>query len=64
MTYGCHNRPSYRPLFPAQNGWWLDGTTRYPKMEGVKFKMSLECNYTLTDLGKQDAKCEGCKWKR
>lgn len=61
--YGCHNRAEFRAVLPVQDGWWLDGKTRVPKMHGVPFRMARECHYTHTDLGQADARCTGCKWR-
>ncbi len=59
--YGCHNRPAYRTVMPAQNGWWLDGTTRTPRLVPVPFRMAPACQYTHTELGQADERCAGCK---
>lgn len=64
MSYGCHNRAPYLTSMPMQSGWYMDGYTRTPRMVSMPFRMSMDCEYTLTDLGKVDPKCEGCKWKK
>lgn len=64
MTNGCHNRPAYRTGVVVQDGWYMDGYTRVPKMVQVPFKMSHECQYTKSDLGKADPACQGCKHKQ
>ena len=64
MTYGCHNRPAFKRSHFAQDGWWVDGVQRIAKLVTVPFKMAEECQYTLTDLGKADERCQGCKHRR
>jgi hypothetical protein len=64
MTYGCHNRKPFKTMMPAQNGWYMDGVTRTPKMTPVKFRMAAECQYTLSDLGQKDDRCTGCKHRK
>jgi len=61
--YGCHNRKPFRTSTPVQDGWFMDGVTRVAKMISVPFRMSPNCQYTHTELGKVDPKCNGCKWK-
>lgn len=63
MTHGCHDRPAYKPATVVQNGWWSDGETRTAKLVSVPFRMAKDCQYTLSELGKNDAKCTGCKHK-
>lgn len=61
---GCHNRQPYRSTIPMQDGWYMDGHSRSPKMLSVPFRMNPECVYTTSELGQADAKCSGCKWKK
>lgn len=61
--YGCHNRPEYRTTTAMQHGWYMDGHTRTPRMTAVPFRMSRQCNYTHTYLGRADSRCQGCKWR-
>ena len=63
-AYGCSNRPEFKHVFPAQDGWWLDNTTRVAKLTSVPFRMNFECQYRKTDLGKADARCDGCKHRK
>lgn len=63
MTYGCFDRAPYLASTPVQDGWYMDGYTRTPRMVSMPFRMSPDCNYTLTELGEKDEKCHGCKWK-
>ncbi len=54
MSYGCYNREPYRSVFKAKDG---------KKEVWVEFRMTHECQYKHTELGKNDQKCVGCKWK-
>lgn len=66
--YGCYNRPPFRPAFVAQDGWYVPGhkhkPNKSPEFTSVPFRMSEDCNYTLTSLGRVDAHCAGCKHKK
>ncbi len=59
--YGCHNRPPFRTVTPVQDGWWLDGTTRTPKLVAMPFRMNPACQYTHTELGQADVRCHECR---
>lgn len=60
---GCHDRRPYRASMVVQDGWFMDGITRVAKVVSVPFRMSPLCNYTDTQLGQTDSRCDGCKWK-
>lgn len=48
----------------VQDGWWMDGYTRYPKMKAVEFRGSPGCVYSTDPLmGSKDPGCVGCKWR-
>ena len=49
--YGCHNRAPYPAVSVAPNG------TAWP------FRMAPDCQFTKTDLGKADKRCDGCSWR-
>ena len=51
-VYGCFNRPPFLPIVQSKQY----GST-FP------FTMAKDCNYTHTDLGRVDPRCEGCKHK-
>ena len=51
QTYGCHNRAPFQPKYRAANG------------EPVQHKMTTDCQYRHTELGKADPKCAGCRWR-
>lgn len=63
MTYGCYNRSEYRTVQPMQDGWYMDGVTRTPRLVAVPHRMAKDCQYTHTTLGQNDARCVGCKWR-
>jgi hypothetical protein len=64
MTNGCHNHPPYRQRVVVQDGWYMDGVTRVAKMVQVPFKMSPDCQYSKSGLGKADPGCNGCKHRQ
>ena len=57
---GCHNREPFKGCFRAQDGWNTDGTAKWLM---VPFRMSLDCEYSKSDLGQIDKRCNGCKWR-
>lgn len=61
--YGCHNR-KLGTYTVVQNGWFMDGVTRAPKMEAIPFRSSRECVYSTSDLGRADPSCRGCSWNQ
>lgn len=63
MTNGCHNRGWFRTILPVQDGWYMDGATRVPRMVGSPFRMARDCQYTKTALGQADPGCVGCRWR-
>lgn len=54
MTYTCHNRAPFKQIMRVND---KKGQLCIP------FRMAKECQYTLTELGKADKECEGCKWR-
>ena len=52
--YGCHNRPPFLPIVRVEKAGQV---AQWP------FAMSPNCQYTHTDLGRVDPRCEGCKHK-
>lgn len=59
--YGCFNRPPFRTVMPVQDGWYLDGVTRTPRLVAMRHRMQPDCQYTHTELGQADAGCTDCK---
>lgn len=62
--YGCYNRQPFKDSTVVQDGWFLDGVTRTPRMVKVKDTMSKDCRYSKDPaLGQKDERCVGCKWR-
>jgi len=60
---GCHDRKPFKESVPVQDGHFMDGVTRTPRMVSSPFRMSKACEYTKTTLGQADKGCTGCKWR-
>ena len=60
---GCHNRAPLKTLVVVQDGWYMDGYTRTPRMASIPNPMTKTCQYTRTALGAADKGCAGCKWQ-
>lgn len=68
----CHNRRPFKSFAVIQDGWFMDGVTRTPKMIASPFRMSTECVYSADTsniarsggLGAFDPGCAGCQWKQ
>lgn len=64
---GCHNHEPYQDAMWVQDGWMVHqergAVSKVPRMVYVPFKMEPKCQYTLTELGKVDESCNGCKHK-
>lgn len=58
--YGCYNRQPFKDSTVVQDGWFLDGVTRTPRMVKVKDAMSKDCQYSNST---PDERCTGCKWR-
>jgi len=65
--HGCHNRAPFLPETAMQDGWLPaehnGEPSRMPRMEAVPFRMASDCRYTLSDLGQNDPRCAGCRWR-
>lgn len=51
--YGCHNRKPFVPAYKATNGRQWIPTFGQP-----------DCQFTLSQLGRQDKSCAGCVWRK
>lgn len=58
---GCYNRAPLRPAMPVQNGWRPSGSSREPVMVWIPNRMTMDCQYTHTELGQADPRCLGCE---
>lgn len=66
--YGCHNRAPFRDTLVVQDGWLeindgFGNPTRCAQWKRIPFRNRPDCGYTVSKLGQQDPRCEGCKWK-
>ena len=61
--YACFNRAPFAQHIRMQDGWAESETSRRPVMIEQPFVMAKDCRYTHSDLGQQDEKCQGCKWR-
>jgi hypothetical protein len=66
MSHGCFNRAAYATHTKVQDGWYdtrgeIGKLTRSPDLRHVPFRMATDCQYTHTDLGQADKRCDGCK---
>ena len=62
-VYGCHNREPLKATSVVPAGWT---TMTYPHtevrvVERIHDPMTKDCQYTHSELGQADAKCDGCK---
>lgn len=65
--YGCHNRAPFEDTLVVQDGRSMmrDGFGQpcpVPVFKDIPFRGRRECVYTTSDLGKVDARCNGCRW--
>ena len=64
--YACYNRSNFATVYPVQDGNYLDGYTRTPRMIPLKTFGARECQYTKFQLNPQqphnrdDVRCAGC----
>lgn len=63
MSNGCFNRAPFAQRIRMQDGWAESESSRRPVMIEVLFAMAKDCQFTLSELGRTDGKCAGCKWK-
>lgn len=57
--HGCHNRRPLATRAVVQNGWYMDGTTRAPRMESIPVPKSRDCKH---ERRQTDPGCTACKW--
>lgn len=57
MSYGCFNRAPYAPIVVIRAATAAAPEVSYPHV------MAKDCQFTLSELGKADARCAGCVWK-
>lgn len=64
MSHGCFNRAPFKASLKVPDGWWDDGVQRIAKLITIPFRMAMDCQYTLSQLGQADQKCHGCKHRK
>lgn len=67
--YGCHNRKDFKTTLTVQNGvlkhsYNFGRSFEVANKIEVPFRMAKDCQYTLTELGKADKRCDGCSWRK
>lgn len=61
---GCHNRDPYKAHLMVQDGYHQNTAARIAKMKQIEsFAHKSECQYTKSESGRNDAGCDGCKWR-
>ena len=73
-TYGCHNRKPFKESMVVQDGWvdmpckingnWHDYVDAMRSLQRSPFRMAQTCQFTLTELGRIDPRCDGCTHKQ
>lgn len=59
---GCYNRKPLHSTVTVQDGWYMDGYTRTPRMVSIPNPMQKSCQYQKDDKY-NDPGCNGCKHK-
>jgi hypothetical protein len=62
MKYGCFDRQQYVPVITVFDGY-TDRTRTQVKTTTVPNRMQPGCQYTHSESGKTDPRCDGCKHK-
>ena len=69
--YGCLNRRDSVASYPVQDGWYMDGHTRTPRMVSQpNFSYGKPCEFTQFQLtpespaNRDDVRCAGCARKQ
>jgi hypothetical protein len=60
--YGCFDRQQYVPAITVFDGY-TSKTRTLAKTKDVPNRMQQDCQYTQSESGGVDPKCEGCKHK-
>ena len=58
--YGCHNHQPYVQTYPGMDVSWPIYGERAENIRYIRTFGQQSCQYRLTELGRQDKKCEGC----
>lgn len=62
MSYACRDHKPFQQQMLVQDGYFMDGVTRIPKMISIPFRMAQDCQYARDDKY-SDPQCVGCKHK-
>jgi hypothetical protein len=60
--YGCFDRQKFVALITVFDGY-ADKTRTKVKTRDVPNRVAVDCQYTQSESGGVDPKCEGCKHK-
>jgi hypothetical protein len=59
MSCALFNRGEFKEFMVIQDGYFMDGVTRYPRMVSVPFRMSRDCEFSKgNEYDLPD--CRGC----
>jgi hypothetical protein len=58
--YGCHNHKPYKPNIVLAGDYKIQDGQLVREEIKIPFRGLMSCNYQLTELGRDDPKCEGC----
>ena len=61
--YGCFSHAPYLPHVLLAGDYHLEDGILTRDVIKIPFRMAMSCQYRLTDLGRDDPKCEGCSHK-
>lgn len=62
MTCALKNRGPFKKEMVIQDGWYMDGYTRTPRMVSSPFRMAQDCQFQKDDKYNLPD-CVGCKHK-
>lgn len=63
QPYGCHNRAPFKTEQVLHHVMSYRGKV-YVQKTVVPFRNTMDCQYTLSDLGQIDPGCKGCSWRK
>ena len=65
VNYGCHNRAPFNESLMVQDGYFpADADYRVQRMVKIPDPMTKDCQFSKTELGKIDPKCNNCNWRQ
>ena len=70
-TYSCHNRSKFIDSMDVQDGYQVEhiyigsgNKLMMPMFVTMPLTNTRNCQYTKSELGSKDRRCEDCKWKQ